>query len=180
VKYLIAFLLLTSTAFAYPADPGFYRVYDGLFMGTGTGDGTEEDIFRDVGLDVFELTTLEMPGWNVSNGLLSATVNDTWGGLWAYSDGMNLPDLLVVGVEDAWAAYCVRDWTWEDCPAGTVDITGSWSTDDLGGERVTYLSLFQARGPVNRSCDVPEPSALVMILILVVCVAIFIALARGV
>lgn len=181
MKYLLAFLLLTSSAFAYDADPGFYRAYDGLFMGQGTGDGTETDIFRDIGLDVFELTRLDMPGWNVSNGILSATVDDTWGGLWAYQDGMNLPDLLVVGVEDAWAAYCLRDWTWEPCPAGTVDITGNWSTEDLGDERVTYLSLFQGRAPmVDRSCNVPEPSALVMILVLLVCLAIFIALARSV
>ena len=168
MKYLIAFLLLVSPALA--ADPGFYRAGDGVFMGTGTGFGTEADILRDLQLDVVELTTLDMPGWYVYNDTLSATVTGAWSGGWSYQNDPILPDLLVVGVDDAWAAYCLREWTWEYCPVGTVEISGEWDTEDLGGGRIDHLSIFKARAPmVDTTChQVPEPSTGVQVLMVVV------------
>ena len=100
------------------------------------------------------------------NGILDATVTGMWSGGWAYSDGMNIPDLLVVGVDNAWAAYCVRDWTWEACPAGTVDFIGNWDTDDLGGDRIDHLSLLQAVRPMSGvTCTVPEPNTLLLVML---------------
>ena len=165
---LTIFVLMCSTyaVTADPAPPGFYRSGDGVFMGQGTGYGTPSDIMRDIGLNVFELTTLNMPGWHVSNGILDATVTGMWSGGWAYSDGMNIPDLLVVGVDNAWAAYCVRDWTWEACPAGTVDFVGNWDTDDLGGDRIDHLSLLQAVRPMSGvTCTVPEPNTFLLVML---------------
>ena len=154
MKYLIAFLLLVSPVLA--AEPGFYRAYDGVFMGTGTGFGTEFDVFRD--------------GWYVYNATLSATVTGAWSGGWSYQNDPILPDLLVVGVDDAWAAYCLRDWEWNPCPVGTVEISGTWDTDDLGGRRVDHLSIFKARAPmVDRTCiQTPEPSCAILVIVGVV------------
>ena len=142
MKYLIAFLLLVSPVLA--AEPGFYRAYDGVFMGTGTGFGTEFDVFRDVGLDVVELTTLDMPGWYVYNATLSATVTGAWSGGWSYQN--------------------------DPIPVGTVEISGTWDTDDLGGRRVDHLSIFKARAPmVDRTCiQTPEPSCAILVIVGVV------------
>ena len=165
---LVVLMIAISTVRAVKADdilPGFYKAGDGLFMGTGTGFGTEEDIFRDLGLDVQELSTLDMPGWYVWNNKLSATVTDRWAGGWSYQDDPNLPDLLVVGVDDAWAAYCLRGWTRDPCPVGTVEMIGNWSTDDLGGARIDHLSMFKARRVVSTTCTVPEPATVAMLLV---------------
>jgi len=145
------------------AEPGLYYV-DPLFLGTGTGYGTPDDILRDLNLDVTQLSDLSMPGWYVYNNTLSAMVTGMWSGRWDYSDGLMVPDLLVVDVDDAWAAYCVRDWARDPCPVGTIDFVGTWDTDDLGGQRVTHLSLFKGvRDMPDRSCEVPEPAALIMV-----------------
>jgi hypothetical protein len=159
MKYLLVFLLITP---AFAAEPGFYKAGDGLFLGTGTGFGTEADLLRDLGLDVRELTTLDMPGWYVWNATLSATVTDTWAGGWSYQNDPILPDILVVGVDNEWAAYCLRDWERDPCPIGTVEMIGNWSTDDLSGRRIDHLSIFQARGPMNKTCDVPEPESRIL------------------
>jgi hypothetical protein len=175
MKYLAAFLLLVSATFA--AEPGFYYAGDGLFMGTGTGWGTEADILRDLGLDVFELDTLtEFPP--STSQPLDAIITDRWAGLWAYHDGTILPDLLIVGVDNAWAAYCLRGAEREPCPVGTVDITGNWSTDDLGGLRQTHLAVFQARKPMNETCAIPEPTTLILALVAIVSLGVIIVMAH--
>jgi hypothetical protein len=166
MKYLLAFLLLVSPAFA--ADPGFYVAGDGVFMGTGTGFGTEADIFRDLGLDVFELSTLDMPGWYVWNTTLSATVTDRWAGGFSYQNDPILPDLLVVGIDNAWAAYCLRGARQDPCPVGTAEMVGTWSTDDLGGGRIDHLSVFKARREVSTTCTIPEPTTLAVVIIAIV------------
>ena len=176
MKYLLAFLALVSPVFADPV-AGFYLAGDGIFMGTGTGWGTESDILRDLGLDVFVLDTLTEFPPSVSQPL-DVVVKKRWGGLWAYHDGLILPDLLVVGVDDAWAAYCLRSAEWGPCPVNTVDITGNWSTDDLGGLKMVHLSVYQARQPMNKRCDIPEPNMLTLLMSAVIGMAIGFILQR--
>lgn len=154
-RYGLLLLLLTAPAMA--ADPGLYHLGDGLFLGTGTGFGTSDDILRDLGIPVEELTTITEIPWfqNPFEAIYSGGRNQ---GIWSYQNDPILPDLLVVGVDDDWAAYCLREWEWVDpCPVGTVESVGNWSTVDLDWRDVDHLSLFQATIPLNNRCEVPEP-----------------------
>lgn len=165
MKYLLAFLLLVSPALA--ADPGLYHMGDGLFLGTGTGFGTADDILSTLGLPVEELATIPVPWFqNPFEAIFSGGRNQ---GIWSYQNDPILPDLLVVGVDDAWAAYCLREWEWVDpCPVGTVESVGNWSTRDLNWADVDHLSLFQATVPLNNRCDIPEPGTLILAIVGVV------------
>jgi hypothetical protein len=172
MKILLSITLIAAMTTGARADPlpGFYDAGDGIFMGVGTGWGTEADILRDLGLDVFELDTLITIPPNTSQPL-DAILTERWGGLWAYHDGTILPDLLIVGVDNAWAAYCLRSADREPCPVGTIDITGHWDTNDLGGQKQNHLAVFQARQPMNEVCEIPEPGRLGIAVL--VCVIIF-------
>jgi hypothetical protein len=154
--------------------------FSGLFLGIGNGYGSEQDIFDTFGVHVQEMAVLtDFPGVNEG---LSTTLDRDFGGVWRYFDS-NQPtlDMLLVGVDGQWAAYCFKDnpcgYPSKQCFLGTGVSMGTWSTDDLGGAPVDHLIAYKG-APTGCVAHAPVPSSIVLGLVLIALLIILAPLGR--
>jgi hypothetical protein len=127
----------------------------GLYLGTFSGNDSEEQILIDLGLEVVELAKVEIP--DLSNAGLTLSMimyNDDVppepiSGWWDYDGSLGTVDLLVVKAGNQYAAF-----QYDDIITNNQPNLGLWDTTQLGNKGLSHVTGYNI---------VPEPATAALV-----------------